>query len=105
MTRYCVNASTRFAVERRSACCAEPGRSQLRRRESEQGVDSSKYVARVRDLINGSIDRIAAADREREDALQRWRLPEALVVCEVDSESHDLRPPAGGHAAMIKHGL
>jgi hypothetical protein len=45
---------------------------------NDQRVDAGKYVQRVRDLINQSIDRIASADRERESVLERLRLPEAL---------------------------
>lgn len=42
---------------------------------------TEKYVERVRSLINTSMDRIGAAERERNDCLARWKLPECLDVC------------------------
>lgn len=42
---------------------------------------TEKYVERVRSLINGSMDRIGAAERERNDCLARWKLPDCLDVC------------------------
>lgn len=42
---------------------------------------TAKYVERVRDLINVSMDRIGAAEREHNDCLARWKLPECLDVC------------------------
>lgn len=43
--------------------------------------ESEEYVERVRSLVNGCMERIGGAVRERDDCLARWKLPDCLGVC------------------------